>query len=476
VSDYYERISQFDPFTKVRGEQVAAEFDAVEQGLSRVPSQSLLESGNVNFVTAAGTNSLEVGVPFNWTSYAGKDGHRLSVRIANTNTGPVTVSVNGLGQRAAVRNDGQPLAAGDFQSGGVYDLIYDDANSAFRVQSAWQSLVNTATSAASTASSAASSASSSASAANLSAIAAAGSESSVAANAALAAAWAESPTAVVPGQFSAKYWAEQALSIVLGDVTIEIDDTVVSLSKTWSSSKINEEVGARLVRASNLSDLTNVGTAKANLGLGNVDNTSDASKPVSTATQTALDAKVTGPASATNNDIALFDGTTGKLVKGAGKTLPAGAIVGTTDAQTLTNKTLTSPVINSPTGITAANVGLGNVTNNAQLKIASNLSDLSNVPQARTNMGLNNVTTTSTSKTLADREFCVVLAAGQTITLPSSPSAGTTVWVSVLNFTNTVIAQGGQSIMGLAENMTVDRPNVTVGLRFTDATRGWRFL
>ena len=35
---------------------------------------------------------------------------------------------------------------------------------------------------------------------------------------------------------------------------------------------------------------------KSSVGLGNVDNTSDASKPVSTATQTALDAKATGPA------------------------------------------------------------------------------------------------------------------------------------------------------------------------------------
>jgi hypothetical protein len=35
----------------------------------------------------------------------------------------------------------------------------------------------------------------------------------------------------------------------------------------------------------------------------------------------------------------------------------------TTGTQTLTNKTLTSPVINSPTGITKSNVGLGNVDN-----------------------------------------------------------------------------------------------------------------
>jgi hypothetical protein len=88
-------------------------------------------------------------------------------------------------------------------------------------------------------------------------------------------------------------------------------------------------------------------TTKADVGLGNADNTSDANKPISTATQTALDAKVTGPASATNNHLPLFDGTTGKLIKGAGKGVPAGAIVGTTDTQTLTNKTLTSPVVNT---------------------------------------------------------------------------------------------------------------------------------
>jgi hypothetical protein len=40
-----------------------------------------------------------------------------------------------------------------------------------------------------------------------------------------------------------------------------------------------------------------------------------------------------------------------------------GAIVGTTNAQTLTNKTLTSPVINTPTGITKSDVGLANVDN-----------------------------------------------------------------------------------------------------------------
>ena len=101
------------------------------------------------------------------------------------------------------------------------------------------------------------------------------------------------------------------------------------------------------------------GLVKDDVGLGNVDNTSDANKPVSTAQQTALDLKA---------DLAspTFTGT----VSGITSTMVGlGNVDNTSNATeraataTLTNKTLTSPVINTPTGIVKGDVGLGNVDN-----------------------------------------------------------------------------------------------------------------
>ncbi len=73
---------------------------------------------------------------------------------------------------------------------------------------------------------------------------------------------------------------------------------------------------------------TPTGITKTHVGLGNVDNTSDVNKPVSVAQQSALDAKQ--PLDA---DLTAF----------SGKTAPAGDVVGTTDTQTLSGKTLTEP-------------------------------------------------------------------------------------------------------------------------------------
>lgn len=87
------------------------------------------------------------------------------------------------------------------------------------------------------------------------------------------------------------------------------------------------------------------------------------------------------------------------------------------------------------------------------------------------------ITVTATGKTLANRERCTITASGQTLTLPATPSAGNEVTITVAGtFTDTVIGRNGSNIMSLAENMTIDKADVSVTLYYVDATRGWRVI
>jgi len=163
---------------------------------------------------------------------------------------------------------------------------------------------------------------------------------------------------------------------------------------------------------------------KASLSLGNVSNTSDADKPISTATQTALDAKQDDLLSSVN-----IKTVNGSSLLGSGD-LAVGDVT-TSGTQTLTNKTLTSPI--STDNVQVISIG-----------------------------------------TTAVRSRVYVLTASLTLALPTSPAAGD--WVTVVNRSGTltpVIGRGGQNIMGLAEDMTLDNLGASLTLVFADATRGW---
>lgn len=68
-------------------------------------------------------------------------------------------------------------------------------------------------------------------------------------------------------------------------------------------------------------------------------------------------------------------------------------------------------------------------------------------------------------------------ASAVTITLPTSPTAGQTVWITPGNGrSDNVVARNGQNIMSLAENMTINNRHATVQLRFINSTLGWRLV
>lgn len=260
-----------------------------------------------------------------------------------------------------------------------------------------------------------------------------------------------------------------ALTKVDLSLMAELDQASVGLDEVDNTSDADKPIStatqAALDLKAPLASPTFTGTvggiSKGMVGLGNVDNTADSAKPISTATQTALDDKeyvlveganitidrtdplapiisstggggggsgdVSGPGSSTANAVAGFNGTTGKIIKQltdteiraaaalattdspmftainlghasdtsitrvsagviavegdnvllasaigssvqaydadlttwAGKTAPSGAVVGTTDAQALTTKTIdaaSNTITNLATSMFAANV------------------------------------------------------------------------------------------------------------------------
>ena len=87
------------------------------------------------------------------------------------------------------------------------------------------------------------------------------------------------------------------------------------------------------------------------------------------------------------------------------------------------------------------------------------------------------VTVSAGGGTVTNRTVYCVTADGQTITLPNSPSAGNE--VVIINggaFTSTVVGRNGSNIMGLAENITLDKEYAAMTFIFTDSTRGWRII
>ena len=132
--------------------------------------------------------------------------------------------------------------------------------------------------------------------------------------------------------------------------------------------KVNTATG-HIASSSNPHSVT-----KTQVGLGNVDNTSDANKPISTATQTALDLKANQTTTYTKLEV---DAAIAGLVDSAPVALDTlnelAAALGD-DANfstTVTNSIATKAPLNSPTftgtvsGVTKTMVGLGSVDNTA---------------------------------------------------------------------------------------------------------------
>lgn len=133
--------------------------------------------------------------------------------------------------------------------------------------------------------------------------------------------------------------------------------------------------------------------------------------------QANIDGAVVGPASSVSGNIATFNGTSGRTIQDGGKALPTGAIVGTTDAQTLTNKTLTAPIFG-----TISNTGTLTLPTTTDTLVGRDTTDTL-THKTLTQPVVNNPTG---AMTLASGSLGYAAGNGGTVTQATSKSTGVT--------------------------------------------------
>lgn len=151
-----------------------------------------------------------------------------------------------------------------------------------------------------------------------------------------------------------------------------------------------------------------------------------------------------------------------------------------TNAATLTNKTLTSPVINTPTGIVKGDVGLGNADNTSDATKNSATATLSN---KRVTRRVSTVTQSATPAINTDNmDIAVITGLAQAITsmtssLTGTPTDGDLLLIRITdNGTARAIAWGAsfESSNVVLPTTTVISTMLTVGLQYNGATSKWR--
>jgi len=210
--------------------QEAAEASAAAVAAAEAAAISEANAAASETATAADALTASTAVASIGSSVADAQAAELAAETAATDA----IASAELANDWAVKMDA-PVAGGEYSAkywaSQTGDVIATAAASA-----------TTATTKAAEAAASATSASGSATTATTKASEAASSSSSASAYAAQAQDWAIKTDGVVSGgEYSAKYWAQQAASIVSGGL---IDDTITSSIKTWSSSKINTQINS----------------------------------------------------------------------------------------------------------------------------------------------------------------------------------------------------------------------------------------
>ena len=266
--------------------------------------------------------------------------------------------------------------------------------------------------------------------------------------------------------YACEYHSSMAGSVITG-TTFATYKALADLSNVNNTTDANKPVSTATQTAldlkANLASPTFTGTVSGitatMVGLGNVDNTSDANKPVSTATQTALDLKV---------DESLFDAKGDLLVASADNT-PAKLSVGTNGYLLTANSSATNGV-----EWAAAPVSLPSQTGNSGYYLTTNGTSASwgalvvPITTGTATVSANTATTVDTTALSAFTSIEYMVSLKQGSKVRTSKVVVQTDGTSV-DMTEFAITETGGTITGVVVSAAVASTNAVLQLTATDA-------
>lgn len=198
-----------------------------------------------------------------------------------------------------------------------------------------------------------------------------------------------------------------------------------------------------------------------------------AAQPNITSTGTLASLSVTANANIGNIGTAGIITATGNITGGnISGTLLTGTLTTASQPNITSVGTLTSLTVSGTSNLGA----IGNVTvtggTNGQYLTTNGSGTLSWTTPLTTS-----IVSGTTQTAVQNYRYVLSNTSATTVTLPSSPTLGDTVYIVVANdlLTN-IVARNGQKIMSLDQDMTINSSNAAFGLLYTNSTLGWRVI